>query len=71
MGNQQWLESPPGLTKIKPLKRTKVQQEATQLLWTTLPEDTQTKIQALGIEWANQTTKALPSLNRFKKLSPR
>ena len=51
MANQQWLEAPPGLPKIKPLKRTKVQQEATELLstsWTTLPEETQTKLQALG-----------------------
>ena len=46
------LDSPPGLTKIKPLKRNKVQQEATELLatsWTTLPEETQVKLQALGI----------------------
>ena len=50
--NQQWLETPPGLTKIRPLKKTKVQQEATALLngsWSTLPEETQIKLQALGI----------------------
>ena len=47
-----WLDTPPGLTKIRPLKRTKVQQEATELLnssWASLPEDTQNKLQALGI----------------------
>ena len=53
MANQQWLEAPPGVPKINPpLKRTKVQQEATDLLstsWTTWPEETQTKLQALGI----------------------
>ena len=41
-----------GLTKFKPLKRTKVQQEATELLsttWTNIPEDIQGKLQALGI----------------------
>ena len=51
-GNPTWLESPPGLTKIRPLKKSKVQQEATDLLansWMALPEDTQTKLQALGI----------------------
>ena len=50
--NPAWLESPPGLTKIRPLKKTKVQQEATELLatsWTALSEETQTKLQALGI----------------------
>ena len=38
--NQQWLEAPPGLQKIKPLKRSKVQQEATELLsnaWSSHP----------------------------------
>lgn len=52
MANQQWLESPPGLSKMKPLKRSKVQQEATELLstsWASLPEETQTKLQAFGI----------------------
>ena len=42
-GNQTWLESPPGLTKIGPLKKSKVQQEATDLLassWTALSEET-------------------------------
>ena len=37
---------------MKPLKKTKVQQEATELLsnsWTSLPEETQTRLQALGI----------------------
>ena len=34
MANQQRLEAPPGLTKIKPLKRAKVQQEGTELLST-------------------------------------
>ena len=50
--HQQWLETPPGLTKIRPLKKTKVQQEATELLngsWSTLPEEMQIKLQALGI----------------------
>ena len=47
-----WPEPPPGLNKLKPLKRTKVQQEATELLSTastSLSEDTQTKLQAIGI----------------------
>ena len=50
--NQQWLDTPPGLTKFRPLKKTKMQQEATDLLtnsWSVLPEDTQAKLQALGI----------------------
>ena len=50
--NRQWPEAPPGLPKVRPLKISKVQQEATDLLattWTTLPEDTQTRLQALGI----------------------
>ena len=52
--NQQphtWLESPPGLSKVRPMKISKVQQEATDLLsaaWTTLTEETQTKLQAIG-----------------------
>ena len=36
---------------LKPLKKSKVQQEATELLansWATLPEETQTRLQALG-----------------------
>ena len=48
----QWPEPPPGLTKFKPLKKNKVQQEATELLastWTVLPENIQNKLQALGI----------------------
>ena len=47
-----WPETPPGLGRVKPLKKTKVQQEATELLatsWSTLPEDTQARLQALGI----------------------
>ena len=47
-----WPEAPPGLPKVKPLKKTKVQQEATELLastWTTLTEDTQHRLQAIGI----------------------
>ena len=47
-----WPEAPPGLPKVKPLKISKVQQEATELLantWTTLNEDTQTRLQAIGI----------------------
>ena len=51
-GSRNWPEPPPGLSKLKPLKRTKVQQEATELLstaWTSLSEDTQTKLQAIGI----------------------
>ena len=50
--NTSWLDAPPGLSKLKPLKKTKVQREATDLLttsWSALPEDTQTKLQALGI----------------------
>ena len=46
------LETPPGLSKVRPMKISKVQQEATELLaaaWTTLPEDTQSKLQAIGI----------------------
>lgn len=38
--------------KVKPLKRSKVQQEATELLstaWSSLSDDAQTKLQALGI----------------------
>ena len=49
---QAWIDTPPGLGKLKPLKKTKVQQEATELLstsWSTLPEETQTRLQALGI----------------------
>ena len=45
-------ESPPHLPKVRPLKISKVQQEATELLstaWTTLTEDTQAKLQANGI----------------------
>ena len=41
--NQAWLESPPQLTKIRPLKKSKVQQEATDSLansWTALSEET-------------------------------
>ena len=47
--NQQphtWLESPPGLSKVRPMKISKVQQEATDLLsaaWTTLTEETHMK----------------------------
>ena len=51
-GPQTWLETPPGLSKVRPLKISKVQQEATDLLpmaWTTLNEETQTKLQAIGI----------------------
>ena len=50
-GPQTWLETPPGLSKVRPMKISKVQQEATELLaaaWTTLPEDTQSKLQAIG-----------------------
>ena len=49
---RQWPEAPPGLPKVRPLKISKMQQEATDLLattWTTLTEDTQTRLQALGI----------------------
>ena len=49
---RQWPEAPPGLSKVKPLKISKVQHQATELLattWTTLTEDTQTKLQAIGI----------------------
>ena len=48
----QWLDTPPGLTKFKPLKKTRMQQEATDLLttsWSVLPEETQAKLQALGM----------------------
>ena len=51
-GHRTWPDPPPGLSKLKPLKRSKVQQEATELLstaWTSLSEDTQTKLQAIGI----------------------
>lgn len=51
-GQNTWLETPAGLSKVRPLKISKVQQEATDLLstvWTTLNEDTQTKLQAIGI----------------------
>ena len=51
-GPQTWLETPPGLSKVRPMKISKVQHEATELLaaaWTTLPEDTQSKLQAIGI----------------------
>ena len=64
-GTQTWLDSPPGLTKIKPLKKSKVQQEATDLLassWTALPEDTQTKLPALGIGPAKPKEPALQDL---------
>lgn len=40
---QTWPEAPPGLTKFKPLKRTKVQQEASIL------GDVQDRLQAIGI----------------------
>ena len=49
---QQGLQPPPGLAKVRPLKISKVQQEATELLsttWTTLTEDIQSKLQAIGI----------------------
>ena len=50
---QPWLETPPGLGRVKPLKKSRVQQqEATHLLatsWTTLPAETQNRLQALGI----------------------
>ena len=51
-GSNNWLETPPGLAKLKPLKRTKVQQEATELkstTWPTILEDIQGKLQALGL----------------------
>ena len=47
-----WPDAPPGLAKVKPLKISRVQQEATDLLaatWTTLTEDTQHRLQAIGI----------------------
>ena len=50
--SQAWLDTPPGLGKMKPLKKSKMQQEATELLstsWATLPEETQARLQALGI----------------------
>ena len=49
---QPGLQPPPGLAKVKPLKISKVQQEATELLsttWTSLTEDIQSKLQAIGI----------------------
>ena len=49
---RQWPEAPPGLPKVRPLKISKVQQEATEPLattWTTLTEDTQNRLQAIGI----------------------
>lgn len=51
-GQPTLLEAPPGLSKVRPMKISKVQQEATDLLstaWTTLPEETQSKLQAIGI----------------------
>lgn len=59
---QTWLEAPPGLTKLRPLKKNRAQQEATELLansWTALSEETQTKLQALGIGPAKPEEPAL------------
>ena len=45
-------DPPPGLGRVRPLKISKVQQEATELLttaWTSLTEDTQSKLQAIGV----------------------
>ena len=53
-----WPEAPPGLPMVKPLKKSKVQQEATDLLastWTTLTEDTQHRLQAIGIRAQRRT----------------
>ena len=49
---QPGLQPPPGLAKVRPLKISKVQQEATELLsttWTSLTEDIQSKLQAIGV----------------------
>ena len=48
----QGLDPPPGLGKVRPLKISKVQQEATELsstTWTSFTEDIQSKLQAIGI----------------------
>ena len=74
--NQQW--SPPGLGKFKPLKRSKMRQEATELLsnsWSVLPEDTQAKLQALGIgpskpEEPELTDTLKTHMDRFNRSSP-
>ena len=47
-----WLETPPGLGKLKPLKKTKIQKEATDLLepvWSGVSHELQDKLQHLGI----------------------
>ena len=47
-----WLEAPPGLGKLKPLKKNKLQKEATELLepvWSGMSSDLQDKLQHLGI----------------------
>ena len=47
-----WLETPPGLGKLKPLKKTKLQKEATELLeqvWSGMSNELQDKLQHLGI----------------------
>ena len=47
-----WLDTPPGLSKLKPLKKNKLQKEATDLLepvWSGMSSDLQDKLQHLGI----------------------
>ena len=47
-----WLEAPPGLSKMKPLKKNKLQKEATELLepvWSGMPNELQDRLQHLGI----------------------
>ena len=50
--NTTWLDTPPGLDKLKPLKKTKIQKEATELLepvWSAMSSELQDKLQHLGI----------------------
>lgn len=47
-----WIDTPPGLVRLKPLRKTKIQKEASDLLeafWTGMPVDVQEKLQNLGI----------------------
>lgn len=46
------MDTPPGLTKPRPLRRPKDQQQAAELLtatWDVIPDTIQTKLQALGL----------------------
>ena len=47
-----WLDTPPGLGRTKPLKKTKIEKEAADLLepvWSVISTDLQDKLQHLGI----------------------